>query len=270
MKKNISRVKLYVKNTLVAHEIEKEVRDELLKNNFEINDNNFDLLISIGGDGSFLKMVHMNNFDDNCYYAAINAGSLGFLTSIDKENIKTFIKDIRNNQFKIRKSNILKVKAYTSQNDDEFYCINELTIRKIDFTTLKCEILINNSLLDKYVGDGLVISTPIGSTGYNMPLGGAIIDNDIMGYSITPLVPINNSVYKSLVNSVIISAEKKVTISFNDNSNLAIVSDGKLINLLEIERIECSLSNKSIECIMPIGYNYIDNIKSKIIDSGEH
>lgn len=269
MNKEVNTIKLYVKDTLKAHEIENIVRKELADNNLLLDNDSFQLAISIGGDGTFLKMLHDNNFDNSLYYASINAGSLGFLSSINENQIIDFIKSLIDNNFNIKELNILKSNLYGNNIVNEILSINELTIRKTDFSSFKCDIYVDDKLLNKYNGDGLVISTPIGSTGYNLALNGPIIDNDIKALSITTIAPINNKVYKSITNSIIIDAKRKITLVFEDNTNLCYLNDGKMNTLSNINKIECILDNKSIKCIMPNEYNYIDNIRTKIIDNDD-
>ena len=265
MERIINKVKLYVKDTDKAHNTEKLLKSVLNEHKYELNNNDYDIEISIGGDGSFLKMLHHNNFKDNIYYASINAGSLGYLSSIDCNRVEEFINNLDNNEFNIKEISLLKVLVYTNNNIKELYCINEFTIRKNDFSTMKCNVLIDNELLEEYNGDGLVISSPIGSTGYNMVLGGSIIDNSIKAYSLIPIAPINNKVYKALTNPVILSDKRKLTIIPRNNKNLCYLCDGIINNINGINKIECSL-DKVIKCIVPKDYNYLNVIKSKMID----
>ncbi len=266
MNSKVKRVKLYVKDTPKAHKIEKKVEKELLDNGFEIVDDSFDLAISIGGDGTFLKMVHETNFNFNIHYASINAGSLGFLSSIHEEQIEVFIQNLKSNLYMIQELNVLKSKVFYQNHSEEYCCINELVIRKKDFSSLRCNIFIDEVVFNKFVGDGLVISTAIGSTAYNMVLGGSIIDSTINALSLTPIAPINNKVYRSFTNSLVFNSNRKVIVILNDKKNVSILCDGKIDNLGNVKKIECQLNDKCIKCIMPSDYNHIKNIKSKVID----
>lgn len=267
MDKRIKRVKLYVKANNNARRIEKLIKNALDKHNLELNDDDYDILISVGGDGTFLKMLRANDYNNN-YYASINAGSLGFLSSVDNSNLDCFINDLSNGKYKIREVNLLKVKIYFSDNVKELYCFNEFTIRKSDFSTFKADVLIDNNLLEKFTGDGLVISSPIGTTAYNQALGGAILDNDIKALSLIPIAPINNKVYKSLINPMIISPNKKITVIPYNSINVCYLVDGEINSNDFITKIECTL-DKTIKYIVPNSYDYIDRIKSKIIDIKE-
>lgn len=264
----VNRVKLYVKDISKAHMVEEIVTKELLENGFIIDNNDYNIAISIGGDGTFIKMLHTNNFNSNIYYIGINAGSLGFLSSIENADIKRFINDLKNKIFNIRELDILKTRVF-SNNEIEIISINELTIRKQDFSSLRSEVYINNDLLEKYVGDGLVVSTSVGSTGYNLALSGPIVDPNIKAYTLTAIAPINNKVYNSLSNSMIISSDKKISVIPQENNNLCIVSDGKLLKIDNIKKIECSINNNIIKCIVPKDYNYVNNVRRKVVNTKE-
>ena len=266
MDKRIKRVKLYVKDNNNAHRIEKLVKSALEKHKLEINDN-YDIFISVGGDGTFLKMLRANNYK-NTYYGAINAGSLGFLTSVDSNKIDEFINDLSLGNYLVKDIDLLKVKVYTDNKYTELYCLNEFTIRKNDFKTFKADVYINQKLLERYTGDGLVISTPLGTTAYNQALGGAILDNDIKALSLIPIAPINNKVYKSLISPMVISSNKKITIIPFNNINLCYLTDGEINNSDNITKIECIL-DKTIKYIVPVDYDYIDRLKIKLIDIKE-
>lgn len=268
MGRNINRIKLYVKNTDKARNVHINVKNALLKHKFELNEVDYDLLISIGGDGSFLKMLRANNYDSNVFYAGINAGSLGFLTSIESVQVDSFIESINNNDYLIKDVDLLKVVVYSNNEIKEFYCINEFTLRKNDFSTMKADVLINNQLLENFSGDGLLFNTPTGSTAYNQALGGAIIDNDIKAFSMIPIAPINNKVYHAISNTTLLSKNKKITIIPKSSNNLCYLTDGLVFNDENIEKIECFL-DKSIKVIFPSNDNFVSRLKSKIINSGD-
>ena len=267
MDKVINNIKLYVKETKKAKETEDIINKVLLSNGIKIDNNNFDLVVSVGGDGTFLKMLRNHNYDSNYYYASVNAGSLGFLSSISCDQISNFVDSLKNASYKIKKINILKTKVVLDNTSNESLCVNELTIRKSDFSSLRCDIYIDNKLFNSYIGDGLVISTSTGSTAYNLALGGPIIDDEIKTIILTPLVPINNKVYKSLSNPLVLSQNHKLTIV--PNGTVCLVSDGKVNNFDKVKRVELALSDKVIKCVVPNEYNYFDNIKNKIIDNKE-
>ena len=90
----ISKVKLFINNNLKSRKAAEEIKNELLKNKFELVEEDFDLGIAVGGDGSFLRMITASNFNSDCYYVGINAGTLGFAQDISLDDITAFIKSL--------------------------------------------------------------------------------------------------------------------------------------------------------------------------------
>jgi NAD+ kinase len=111
--RKINRVKLFVNDNDLSCIVAKDLELELIKYGFEIVDTNYDLAISIGGDGSFLRMVKANKFNDSIYYIGINSGTLGFLQEIDVSTTLDFVKRLNSNKFKIEEINIQKTKIIT-------------------------------------------------------------------------------------------------------------------------------------------------------------
>ena len=90
----ISKVKLFINNNLKSRKAAEEIKEEIIKNKFKLVEEDFDLGIAVGGDGSFLRMITNSNFNSDCYYAGINAGTLGFAQDISLDEIKSFVKSL--------------------------------------------------------------------------------------------------------------------------------------------------------------------------------
>lgn len=265
MPKKINRVKLYCKNNDKAKSIETVLKKELVKNNFQIVNDDCDLAISIGGDGTFLKMVHMEKFNQKIYYSGINAGTLGFIPQIKVDNTSDFIKKISEGDYQKQKMLILKTVVTTSHGVFTFNSLNEMVLRKDDLSVIKCSVFVDDSLLEYFQGDGLLIGTPVGSTAYNMSLSGAIIDNTLNALVLTPIAPIKNSKVKTLTHSLILNGTLKVTIVLPKPHNLMIVVDGKVSKLEDVEKIENKVEGY-IDNLKTNHSSFIDLICQKLVD----
>ena len=237
---------------------------KLINKNFEIVNDNYDIAISIGGDGTFLKMVHESNFNNNVYYIGINTGTLGFLEEFNYDELDDFINDLISNNFKIEEVSIMKTSIITKDNKFDLNSLNEIVIRNNELNVLKSNIYIDNELLEKFIGDGVIISTPTGSTGYNSSCKGPIIYNGLNVLSLTPIAPINNKVYDVISNSLIVPSDKNITFDIKDK-DLIIINDGKYDNYKNVERIDINLSSNKIKCLRVLDYNYIKVINSKLL-----
>ena len=154
---------------------------------------NFDYLISIGGDGTILRAAtFVRNY--NLPIIGINAGRLGFLATIQEENIEKLLTRVVANDFSISKRTLVSLHAHPENVDleDINFALNEITVSRKDTTSMiTIETYINNEYLNSYWADGLIISTPTGSTGYSLSCGGPVIMPTSNCFVITPIAPHN-------------------------------------------------------------------------------
>lgn len=264
--RKINKIKLFINDNEKSRVVAKDLEMELKKYGFKIVNKNFDLGISIGGDGSFLRMVKDTNFNSDIYYIGINAGTLGFLQEIDICKCADFVKRLNIDDYKLEDINIEETKIITEDKIYKFNSLNEVVVRNIDFSTLKLKVYVDNELLEIFTGDGLLISTSTGSTAYNMSFGGSIIYNTLNTLSITPIAPLNNKVYKTLVNSVIIPSDKKITLKPYKNFNDVFISaDGEQKKINDIIKIEVGIDKNTIKCIRMNDFHFIKVINDKIL-----
>jgi NAD+ kinase len=155
--------------------------------------NNFDYLISIGGDGTILRAAtFVRNY--NLPIIGINAGRLGFLATIQEENIEKLLTRVVENNFSISKRTLVSLHTHPENVDleDINFALNEITVSRKDTTSMiTIETYINNEYLNSYWADGLIISTPTGSTGYSLSCGGPVIMPTSNCFVITPIAPHN-------------------------------------------------------------------------------
>ena len=265
--KKINKVKLFINNNLKSRKAAEEIKKELINNKFQLVEEDFDLGIAVGGDGSFLRMVTNSNFNSECYYVGINAGTLGFAQDISLEEIKPFIKSLSKENINYDKIGIGEVEViFKNKTVNKFNIVNEIVIRNEELNTLHANVFVDESLLEKYVGDGLLIATSFGSTAYNLSFGGSIVFNTFDTLQLTPIVPLNNKSYRNLINSVIIPSNKIITIEPNTNdNNLLITVDGKNTFLNEVEKIKVVINNKTINIIRKKDYDFIKKVNEKFI-----
>lgn len=265
--KKINKVKLFINNNLKSRKAAEEIKKELINNKFQLVEEDFDLGIAVGGDGSFLRMVTNSNFNSECYYVGINAGTLGFAQDISLEEIKPFIKSLSKENINYDKIGIGEVEViFKNKTINKFNIVNEIVIRNEELNTLHANVFVEESLLEKYVGDGLLIATSFGSTAYNLSFGGSIVFNTFDTLQLTPIAPLNNKSYRNLINSVIIPSNKIITIEPNTNdNNLLITVDGKNTFLNEVEKIKIVINNKTINIIRKKDYDFIKKVNEKFI-----
>lgn len=158
----------------------------------ELNDS-IDVLISIGGDGTILRAVTFVR-DKNIPIVGINTGRLGFLATVQIEKINLLINKVINKDFTISKRSLLSLQCTPKNPDlvDLNFALNEVTVSRKDSTSMiTIETYLNGEYLTSYWADGLIISTPTGSTGYSLSCGGPVLIPDVNSLVITPIAPHN-------------------------------------------------------------------------------
>jgi len=160
---------------------------------FEELDNSFDLFFCIGGDGTILKSInYIRNLD--IPIVGINTGRLGFLATIQKEQIESTIEEILEKKFSLSPRSVLTMETNPKTHDPVFshIALNEIAVsRKNTTSMITVDTWLDDQYLTSYWADGLIISTPTGSTGYSLSCGGPVITPDADSLVITPIAPHN-------------------------------------------------------------------------------
>jgi NAD+ kinase len=155
-------------------------------------DSSFDILLSIGGDGTILRAATLVR-DSGIPILGINAGRLGFLASVQKDNIEEFLQLVIEKKYTISERTLLALKDNSNPEIDELnFAMNEISVSRKDTTSMiTIETSLNGEYLTSYWADGLIISTPTGSTGYSLSCGGPVLTPDVKSLVITPIAPHN-------------------------------------------------------------------------------
>jgi len=169
---------------------------------------NIDCLISLGGDGTVLDSVTLVG-DSNIPILGINYGRLGFLASISKDELSLMVDALMNRTYVIDKRALIHLDANIPIFGTTPYGLNEFVLHKRDTSPMiKIHTYLNGEFLNSYWADGIIVSTPTGSTGYNMSCNGPILFPDSASFVITPVAPHNLNVRSIVVpNTSVISFE---------------------------------------------------------------
>ena len=189
--------------------------EKLLKSDFQVSDQiekNTELIISIGGDGSFLQTVHKFGFVD-IPVIAINTGHLGFFAELSPDKIDTFINAYKNKEYFIQEAETIEANICTEDENIKLDAINEIVIKNIQSRTVHLDLQVDGIKIEHFSGDGMLISTPMGSTAYNYSAGGSIVDPNLNLLQLTPIAPMNTNAYRSFTSSIILPTTSVISIS---------------------------------------------------------
>ena len=216
---------------------------------FIIDEENPEVVISVGGDGTFLRAVqkYLSKLD-SIRFVAVNFGTLGFFAQYQKEELDQFFDDLKNNNYQVKQHKLLNgIAQYEGEKEVSFYAINEVRIEN-PFRTLTCDVYINNELLESFRGNGLIFASSIGSSAYNKSLGGALVDISIPSIQLTEIASIENNLYHSLGSSLVV--DENTTLKAMGKFNKSVVGyDSNFIDKENLTSLEVKLSDKKINII---------------------
>ncbi|MBM3165732.1 MAG: NAD kinase [Bacteroidetes bacterium] len=219
-----------------------------------------DLMICLGGDGSFLRAVRYIR-SSGVPILGINTGRLGFLTNISKEAIADTFHLLESREYEYQKRSLLQVKTQGEIFDDENFALNELTITKKDSSSMIIvHAQLDNKYLNSYWADGLIVATPTGSTGYNLSCGGPIITPGCKVHIITPIAAHNLN-----VRPVVVPDHLPIDLSLESRDRTCLVSlDGVTKNIKQGEVIRVTKADFLLNVIKFEHTNFLDTIRNKM------
>ncbi|HFE9519319.1 TPA: NAD kinase [Streptococcus agalactiae] len=231
-----------------------------------------DIVISIGGDGMLLSAFHMYEKQlDKVRFVGVHTGHLGFYTDYRDFEVDTLINNLKNDKGEQISYPILKV-TITLEHGRVIRAraLNESTIKRIE-KTMVADVVINQVVFERFRGDGILVSTPTGSTAYNKSLGGAVLHPTIEALQLTEISSLNNRVYRTLGSSVIIPKKDAIEIVPKRVGVYTISIDNKTVHYKNVTKIEYSIDEKSINFVStPSHTSFWERVNDAFIGEPEH
>ncbi len=226
-----------------------------------------ELTIVIGGDGAFIKAVKQTRFSP-IPIVGINTGHLGFYQEIIPDQLDDFLEAYMDGRYVLEQVSLLGAEIFTKNRNFFVTALNEIVIKAQHSKVLHLNLFLNRNHVEKFSGDGMLIATPSGSTGYNFSAGGSLIYPTLEVLEITPLNPITSSAYRSLSNSIIVPGDVIATLVPErrySNSSLLVI-DGIEYSYRQLRKVNVKMSDRKINRITLNKDNYWNNLKSKFLD----
>lgn len=243
-------------------------QNEAIKNSSSVKtfkdlDSSYNLLISIGGDGTILRAITYVR-DLSIPIVGINTGRLGFLATIQMNEIEIALSEIFKGAYKISERSLLSVST-TPKNDDienTHFALNEIAIsRKNTTSMITVETHLNDEYLTSYWADGLILSTPTGSTGYSLSCGGPVITPDANNFALTPIAPHNLS-----ARPLIIPDNTKVTLRVNGREDQFLMSlDSRIVTLPNTTTVTVKKADFAIKMVERMNETFLDTLRKKLL-----
>ncbi|NVY96805.1 NAD kinase [Lactobacillus sp. DCY120] len=234
------------KSTSLA--IQRQLRFKLLQQHIKISEEYPDLVITVGGDGTFLSAFHrFSNQLDHLLFIGIHTGHLGFYTDWQDNELDDLVRLIVQNQKKIIRFPLLDVKvSYTNGHQSHFLSLNESIIKRVS-QTMRADVLIDGHKFERFRGDGISMSTPTGSTAYSKSIGGAIVDPSLEVMQFNEVAPINNRVYRTVNSSLILPQKQILTILPDRQTDYIVTVDNLSYDHCSIQKIEYQIAREKIQ-----------------------
>lgn len=220
-----------------------------------------DYIISLGGDGNMLNAVAMVH-DSGIPILGINMGRLGFLSSVNRDQIKDAVTALKNGNFKIDSRSLLKLSSHANLFNKKNFALNEVTVYKQQPNSMvSVHVYIDDDYLNSYWADGLIVATPTGSTAYSLSTGGPIISPDAHNFIITPIAPHNLS-----VRPLVIPDDKKVRLKVSGRDDSYFVSlDARTQSFQSDEELVIEKEDFEIKLIRLPDENFFSTIRAKLL-----
>jgi NAD+ kinase len=230
---------------------------------FTALDDSYDLFFSIGGDGTLLRAVTYVR-DLGIPIVGINTGRLGFLATLQKEKISEGLNQIVNGQYSISKRSLLAVSTNSQQDvfSDLNIALNELAVNRQNTTSMiRVDTWVNDTYLTSYWSDGLIVSTPTGSTGYSLSCGGPVIEPSTQSFVITPIAPHNLN-----ARPFVIPDNSVIRLKVSGREDRFLVSLDARVGVLENEtEITIKKAPYSIHLVELHDNSFIETLRKKLL-----
>lgn len=208
-----------------------------------------DIIASIGGDGAFLQAVRKTNFRQDAIYVGIATSDQKYLyCDFHIEDTTNLRLAVKNETTEVRRYPVLEVNL---NNEMTYYCLNDFFIKSSIIKSMTMDVSIDDTHLETFRGDGLLISTPTGSTGYNKSLGGAIVDPMMRSMQMTEIASLNNNNFRTVGGPIVMGDNRVLTLSLDQSGNFYPIMglDNEALSVQYTDFVTIKISDKMIKTL---------------------
>lgn len=220
-----------------------------------------DLLICIGGDGTFLETINVIR-DSEIPVLGVNTGRLGFLASTFKEDIVDVLNSIREGKYRLQTRSMITLITDEKLFGEDNFALNELTVHKKDSSSMiTIHTYIEDLYLNSYWADGLIIATPTGSTAYSLSCGGPIMVPGAKDYVITPIAPHNLN-----VRPIIVPDDRTIRLKIEGRGREYLCSlDSRSVTIDSAIELTIKKAEFQLNVVQTENQNFLNTIRNKMM-----
>ncbi|MEA3374251.1 MAG: NAD(+)/NADH kinase [Campylobacterota bacterium] len=218
-----------------------------------------DILVTVGGDGTLISAVR-RSYAEQLPVLGLHAGKLGFLADIAVDELESFVKKLKKGDYRIDKRAMLEATITTKKGENRVIAFNDIVLTRPSISKMiHLEMFVDNRSFNTYYGDGVIISTPTGSTAYNLSSGGPVLFPQTQVFALTPISP-----HSLTQRPVVMPGHYAIEVTTPDKSALVIVDGQDMYEFGEGDRIRIQLAAESAHLIHREDFNYFDVLKEKL------
>ncbi len=245
--------------------LSKELRDEMnLRDQYPLfgsdTDEQVDFALSVGGDGTFLYTASQIG-DKNIPILGINYGRLGFLADVQATDVDNICDQLINNNYSIEQRAVLQVTPSVNGAVQIPFALNEVAVMKQELSSMiTIEASLNGEFLNSYKADGLVVSTPTGSTAYNLSVGGPLMAPQTKSLILSPI-----ATHAMNVRPLVIPNDWEIDLKIRSRSHSYLIAvDGRSLTLSEDVSLHIARAPYTIKVVQIGGHSFINSLKEKL------
>ncbi|WP_304543709.1 NAD(+)/NADH kinase [Sulfurimonas microaerophilic] len=226
---------------------------------FELLCKQCDVLVTLGGDGTLISVVR-RSFDYDIPVFGIHAGNLGFLADVGMDELDTFVANLEKGKFRIDERAVLEATVTKNGEDVTMYAFNDIVLTRPSISNMiHIETLVDGNAFNTYYGDGVIVSTPTGSTAYNLSAGGPVLFPLTEVFTLTPICP-----HSLTQTPVVLPGKFQIEMKSTDKRALIIIDGQDMHELEQNESIHIKLASQTAKLLHREEFNYFDVLKQKL------
>lgn len=218
-----------------------------------------DVLATLGGDGTLISVVR-RSFDYDIPVFGIYAGNLGFLADIGIDELESFIENLKQGRYRIDERAVLEATVNKNGEDVTMYAFNDVVLTRPSISNMiHIETLVDGNPFNTYYGDGVIVSTPTGSTAYNLSAGGPVLFPLTQVFTLTPICP-----HSLTQTPVVLPGKFQIEMKSTDKKALIIIDGQDMHELEQNESLQIKLASKNAKLLHREEFNYFEVLKQKL------
>ena len=266
----MNKVYVYNNETALSCKVAEALRKKLLDGGFQVPEHfseDVELLVCVGGDGTLLRGLHAFDFP-NIPVVGVNTGHLGFFQELQHDELDRLISLCREGTYSIQRHRLLRSTVYIEDAKPVVYMgLNDIVIKGSVSRITHLNMMIGNSFIEKFSGDGILIASSAGSTAYNYSLGGSIVDPRLHLLQITPIAPMNTTAFRCFTSSVLLPSDMEIHISpeYDYDRGVVVVVDGAEHMFERVQKVTVDLAKEEVQLVRLADYDFWSKVKTKFL-----